>query len=190
MKEYPILFNAEMVKAILAGNKTQTRRLKAPWKVGDLLYVREAFRYYEDPELLSCIQYRADKAKFKPDFDADHAGMNKAFQFSARCEQAGTMGKRIPSIHMPKKFSRIKLRVTEMRTEKLQAITFNDAYEEGVNPPLVAGLDVDINGEYWQHGVRTVIKAFAALWDSCAKPDFRWSDNPDVIVTKFERVQK
>ena len=33
------------------------------------------------------------------------------------------------------------------------------------------------------------IKLFCALWLSCANPGFRWSDNPEVIVTKFERVQ-
>jgi hypothetical protein len=45
-------------------------------------------------------------------------------------------------------------------------------------------------GEYWQHGQRTVIKAFADLWDSCSKPGFHWSDNLEVIVTNFERVQE
>ena len=181
MKELPILFNTEMVKAILAGNKTQTRRLKAGWKVGDLLYVREAFRYYEDDVIWDCIQYRADKAKIKPDFDADHAGRNQAFQFSARCEEAGINGKWTPSIHMPKKFSRIKLRVTEMRTEKLQEITEDDAEAEGIDfLRYLSDTDETLSP----------IKLFCALWLSCAKPGFRWSDNPSVIVTKFERVQK
>jgi len=180
MKEYPILFNTEMVKAILSGKKTQTRRLKAGWKVGDILYGREAFRYYEDPELWSCIQYRADKAKIKPDFDGDHAGLNEGFKFSARCEQDGTMGKWTPSIHMPKKFSRLKLRVTEMRTEKLQEITEEDAEAEGID--FLRHLsDTD--------ETLSPIKLFCALWLSCANPGFRWSDNPEVIVTKFERVQ-
>lgn len=180
MEEYPILFNTEMVKAILAGNKTQTRRLKAPWNVGDVLYVRETFRYYEDPELLDCIQYRADKSKFKPDFDSDHAGMNKAFRFSARCEEAGTMGKWMPSIHMPKRFSRLRLRVTEMRSEKLQEITEAEAEAEGID--FLRHLsDTD--------ETLSPIKLFCALWLSCSKPGFRWSDNPDVIVTKFERVK-
>jgi hypothetical protein len=66
-----------------------------------------------------------------------------------------------------------------MRTEKLQEITEDDAEAEGIDfLRYLSDTDETLSP----------IKLFCALWLSCANPGFRWSDNPEVIVTKFERV--
>jgi len=181
MEEYPIPFNTEMVKAILAGNKTQTRRLKAGWKVGDILYVRETHTYLfkldenDKPiEGTGKCYYRADGYNPTP-FNQFINPKTGEFNLDKDCPYW------TPSIFMPKRLARIKLKVTEMRTEKLQEITESDAEAEGID--FLRHLpDVD--------ETLSPIKLFCALWLSCAKPGFRWADNPDVIVTKFERVQE
>lgn len=131
MKERPILFNSHMVRAILDGRKTQTRRIAnitgdrckegfittlagfvprsienhisyCPYgKPGDRLWVRETFCYHDD---LSRYIYEAD----------------------------GVTGvKWKPSIHMPRCASRILLEVTNVRVERLQDISDDDVIAEG-----------------------------------------------------------
>ena len=134
--EKPILFNTEMVKAILDGRKTCTRRLikflpgknpqwtgyvkdglmlyngnnescirKAPYQPGNILYVRETF-----------IQAAAHTFWYKAD---DKSWMSKDLLWK-------------PSIHMPKEAARIWLKVKDVRVERLQDITPQQAENEGV----------------------------------------------------------
>lgn len=109
MKERPILFNQEMVRAILSGQKTQTRRPakddKPPCEVGDILWVRETFGYDGDE-----IVYRA----------------------SARCEANEYLGKWKPSIHMRREESRIELEVMAVELQCLGDITGSGAIDEGI----------------------------------------------------------
>ncbi|RQW14622.1 hypothetical protein [Proteus mirabilis] len=145
MKERGIIFNAEMVRAILDGRKTQTRRivknvipdngiwLKKPTKtrsgttthildatkhnlcplgkIGDRLYVREAFKAGVCTE--STIAY---KATHKPS-DLEEGWYEEI--------------KWTPSIHMPRKYSRITLEITNIRVERLNDISNDDAKSEG-----------------------------------------------------------
>lgn len=143
MTAKPILFSTPMVRAILDGRKTQTRRrlknsgTEPQWrpelsssgewllvsddplcggrvgagvriKVGDILWVRETWRSNHDGDPSQGIQYRADK----PDNWRDQ-----------------TVWK--PSIHMPRRASRITLRVTAVKVERLQDISEDDAKAEG-----------------------------------------------------------
>ena len=109
MKDRPILFSAPMVRAILDGKKTMTRRIYKPrfdkWKVGDRLWVKETFalsiigdyHHYQ-------VHYRADNipsAKWKP------------------------------SIFMPRRDSRILLKITDIKRELLRDISEADAKREG-----------------------------------------------------------
>lgn len=189
MKEYPILFNTEMVKAILSGKKTQTRRLKAGWKVGDILYVREThvflFKIDEQdkpiPDTGKCY-YRADGYNPTP-FNQFLNPKTGEVNLDKDCPYW------TPSILMPKKFSRIKLRVTEMRTEKLQDISESDAEAEGIDFLKEAHQKLQWNHYPDTSIPPTAIQLFCCLWLSCSKPGFRWSDNPEVIVTNFERVE-
>lgn len=110
---HPILFSAPMIRALLEGRKTQTRRIykgrNAFWK-GDRLWVREA--YYVLP---AGIAYVADGG-----------------------HHYGAGGRLRPSIHMFRAHSRITLTVTEARVNvSLHSISEEDAMEEGVDPILV-----------------------------------------------------
>jgi hypothetical protein len=187
MSERPILFSAPMVRAILNGTKTQTRRIVKPppssgmrwepvvmngyggWvdghgsprpckvaKRGDLLWVRETWAY---------------------DFAAVHAKRDAdgPFVYAAdgRKKTKTLCGRWRPSIHMPRAASRITLRVTEVRAERLHDMTAADAWAEGIP----SSPDVDPSHE------------FAELWDSLhTSQGARWDDNPWVWCVSFERV--
>lgn len=107
----PILFNTEMVDAILSGRKTVTRRIfkeKAakPFGVGDMLYVRETW----SPVYVHPMRYL----------------------YKAGCPEAENLPVRWhPSIHMPKAAARIFLRVTDVRVERLQDCGNMQAKDEG-----------------------------------------------------------
>jgi len=165
----PILFNTEMVKAILEGRKTVTRRVikpprgaddifghlkevRQPCVIGDILYVRETFAQVAE----HIFWYRATPPK--------------------GCENI--LWK--PSIHMPKEAARIFLRVTDVRVERLQDITPKQAGNEGVS------WETDNSGQFrrWQ---------FHRLWDSTIKKNdldrYGWEANPWVWVIEFERIE-
>jgi hypothetical protein len=155
MKSRPIIFSAEMVRALIAGRKTQTRRkiknldslvADCPYgKAGGKLWVREVFA--KDTEK---IIYKADNHTAQVDW--------------------------ISPIFMPRVASRISLKITEVSIEWLQDINSIDALAEGivVVDPFLLSVPPSPRD------------AYAQLWDSLAKPGYRWDDNPLVWVIKFE----
>lgn len=183
----PILFNTEMVKAILEGRKTVTRRVvkfrkgqnpawsgyipdgavlygsnnipaaKAPYRPGDILWVRETWSRLETGPYL----YKAD---------------NEA--------PVSYLGWR-PSIHMPREAARIFLRVTDIRVERLQNMHLIDCEKEGVQ------LNCIEESNLVTLGVRAR-KRFADVWNSTIKPAdmpiYGWDANPWVWVIEFERI--
>ena len=94
-----------------------------------------------------------------------------------------------PSIYMPKEAARLFLRITDVRVERLQEITEDDAVAEGVKDPYEyqdanyyerVATDKEINAS-----------AFAGLWDSINdKRGYPWRDNPWVWVYEFEQCEK
>jgi hypothetical protein len=110
-KSIPILFSDPMVKAIWAGTKTQTRRIKFSGKAGDLLWVRQAWGI---SEATGKYIYRAD-----PCWTEIHMGH---FQQHPKWR---------PSIFMPREASRITLKVLSVRKERLTQIIHWDALAEG-----------------------------------------------------------
>ena len=194
MKEHPILFSGPMVKAILEGRKTQTRRVILPqpesrhhridfehgflkesiricgcWEVikktkckyesGDLLWVRETF--WHDGSPLTAPHYHADG---KPDISERH--------------DAGLLKKK-PSIHMPKKFCRIWLKVKGVRVERLQDISEEDAVAEGVL------------GDETEFDQATPRMCFELLWNSInSARGYGWKENPWVWVLEFEWIER
>lgn len=210
----PILFNIEMVRTILDGRKSCTRRIikpqpqgyfevsveplyiydtdgkqgkiTPPYQPGDILYVRETF-----------IQAAAHIFWYKAD---DKPWMSKDLLWK-------------PSIHMPKDAARIWLKVTDVRVERLQEITEAQAQAEGIrgyskdgNLYKYAVIDdwwIDFHnkhrksffgGTWWQDMPRTAKDAFSYLWNSTIKKSdldcYGWNANPYVWVIEFERCEK
>lgn len=216
----PILFNTDMVRAILDGRKTATRRVikpqpkfslcytyaghnygtwtypsdsayvywgeeyrlpdsiteddkkmvwKPPYHADDILYVRETW----------CLRYDGEKYFYKSD-------KNTAREDKRLLDYDHVSWK--PSIHMPKEAARIFIKVTNVRVERLQDITDEQAKAEGAN---------------WKNGKnvgfeekmrRTSVERFAEIWDSTIKKSdldrYGWDANPWVWVIEFERCQK
>lgn len=220
MAEKPIIFSTEMVRAILEGRKTQTRRvckeivlcdfewgldrepyignyrtftkvakekrewvtlenvwlyniqtkvddyktylLKPKYQPGDVLWVREAWCKNENPNSPNYGGY---------EYYADYEG--------AHCQ---ILIKWRSPIHMPRKVARIFLKVKNIRVERLQAITEQDAVAEGfVSTAKTAG--DDYTGLFARD-------QFAEYWDKLhAKRGYSWDQNPWVWVIEFEKVE-
>jgi len=186
MKERPILFSGEMVRATLNGLKTQTRRIIKPQpklsdkitkitnmvpgfvdatggefrcpygKVGDRLWVRETFVI---TGIGACF-YRAD-------------GEIEVRDWVWR-----------PSIFMPREYSRISLEITNVRAERLQDISEEDAQAEGVR----LGFDWIDNLPVLPANFRA---GFRLLWNSInTKRGYDWDSNPWVWVVEFRRGEQ
>ena len=205
MTERPIIFNGEMVRAILDRRKTQTRRvikpqpdytswvnpcpdwreyLKTAWadnyghqikcpygKPSDQLWVRETFCPVDDREMGGgvWIDYRAT-----PRYGEDEpAGWEKGSDDPEAAKWS-------PSIHMPRKASRIQLEVVKVRVERLQDITREDALAEGVRKLY--------RMPHW--GYAEPIESFMICWDMVnTKRNFEWDTNPWVWVVEFQLLE-
>lgn len=206
----PILFNTEMVRAILDGRKSCTRRILkgaipfdekaeywnvlkkgewsgpicveyvikqcSPYQPSDILYVRETWsESYEEGTYI----YKADdKLTNLPEFRESSKLIYR------------------PSIHMPKEAARIWLKVANVRVERLQEITEEQAKAEGAkqcyeqintieNKPVIYLAD-DNRGYY--------VLGFKSVWNSTIKKSdldrYSWNANPWVWVIEFERCEK
>ncbi|MDZ0181745.1 morphogenetic protein [Klebsiella quasipneumoniae] len=230
MTERGMIFNAEMVRAILAGRKTQTRRImkvqpesnqlglllitdstrhsdigRYHWAesnatgnyvrsklfacpfgaVGDQIWVRETFQgplfNYEQMD-----EYLEDSSKFeKPEFCqyAAEGGHRPEYQDADDNLRHGWR----PSIHMPRWASRILLEITDVRVERLNAISEEDARAEGI----IDGGCLNC-GEPEPCGCANpepdATDAFAYLWQSIYGQE-SWNANPWVWVIEFKRVE-
>lgn len=208
MKERPILVSTPLIRPILTDLKVHTRRLIRlpegydlaqnatvshrhgiwwevrcePWETvvvrcpfgvpGDRLWVRETWRSVGwRPENGHWIEYAADNAKVWREAPKDVLSVdvyNHAHPDRWR-----------PSIHMPRWASRISLEVTEIRVQRIQEITEEDARAEGVCEHPAARSVVD-------SGMWTYRAAFRAVWDAIDPGG--WDRNPWVWVVAFKRV--
>jgi len=196
MRERPILFSAPMVRAILAGSKTQTRRALAP----DLFIssggavvrmasagpattgIREAHcPYWREPgdrlwvRETWAVGHNADH--LKPS-EMDVGGWR--IHYAASEERGGLLWR--PSIHMPRWASRITLDVTGVRVERLQDISEADAVAEGApSADLASGRECIFPHQ------GTHRWGFRLLWESINGAG-SWDANPWVWVLEFRRV--
>lgn len=179
-RELPILFKGDMVRAIIDGRKTQTRRISHRFRAGDLLYVRET--WHSCPHCESMIAYRAGGYCWP---GTDDCSDTDDRPLRPRCAAHGWR----PSIFMPKWASRIWLQVESVRTEPLQDISGDDAVAEGIEVCSVDGFRLYRHPGDSKPRYVNPVEAFADLWqDINAKPGRCWNDNPLVQVVRFRRV--
>lgn len=192
-KERPILFSGPMVRAILAGTKTQTRRV-AKLRDPSSTYVTrdddgwpvtadEAGVWHRD---ICPYGQPGDRLWVRETWGRRPEGPGGIIyraEWTLEDEQLEIRDwPWRPSIHMPRWASRITLEITETRVERLQAISKDDAKAEGIAPFAARypeGFDRD-----------GYIAGFAQLWDSinCKRPGCTWSDNPWVWALTFRRL--
>ena len=209
----PILFNTEMVRAILGGRKSCTRRMVKPqpdekhtyplgfvtdstekkevgcfgfgideyggsiqyakpqYQPGDILYVRETWERFECWNCEGDERGNCSKEPKKSVLDKTCG----CYMYRATDEISGD-AKWHPSIHMPKEAARIWLKVTNVRVERLQDMTDDDAEAEGCFDYTSTAL------------------GFPDIWDSTIKKSdldrYGWDTNPWVWVIEFERCEK
>lgn len=240
MKERPILFSAPMVRAILEGRKTQTRRIvkpqphlfrcredqwfherkwtpttpsgkvglvpeiTMPYYVGDRLWVRETWRIWNGPrgawaDYTGCDPWESDivTGSIKsPRPESLRWLQSRHIEYLA--DSRDSEGPWRPSIFMPRWASRITLEVTDVRVQRLQYISEDDAIAEGIwecesgfwwyAPESQVSLHRDtLTPEGRKRGA---VDASAALWDSIngKRPGCAWKDNPFVWAVSFRRV--
>jgi hypothetical protein len=202
MIERPILFNGSMVRAILSGQKTATRRVAKPVKHPDLgnIYTPGALVLENEPKHVidracpygqpgdrlwvreSFADLRGTGIEHRP----DPAGPLQRYAFaadsppgSASDEARKDFGvKWKPSIHMPRIACRLLLEITAVRVERLQDITRGDAMAEGCPFP-------NLNGD--AIGRTDPVGWFSALWESINSAE-SWAANPWVWVVEFKQV--
>ena len=181
----PILFNTEMVGAILDGRKTQTRRVVDYKKVEAVLSspCRRDNPDIKDDRFINslCVpRYEIGDVLYVRE-TWEYACMT-GYLYKAGHEYADRLLWH-PSIHMPKEAARIFLRVTGVRAERLQDILCSDMIAEGAVP-------ITVKGGQWQQWQD---EFFKPLWDSAIKKKdidrHGWKANPWVWVYEFEREE-
>lgn len=202
MKERPILFSGPMVRAILEGRKTQTRRVYKPrngfphedgemtptsqdrwmeWgpcpygKPGDRFWVRET----------TCI---APPYFAEPDETCitDDKGRKRYVSYKADGHSEDGMRdyklKWTPSIFVPKWACRLKVELTRVRVERLQEISAADALAEGVPNEIVFDTERGIDGKSFP------VREYQRLWEEI-NGAVSWASNPWVWVVEFRKVE-
>ena len=192
MKERPILFSGPMVRAILEGRKTQTRRIipdqsiislredgtpgkvqpRCPYgKPGDKLWVRETFRMFDSSIECACYDdCRCASFHGKPIYKAD----------------GNLESKWKPSIYMPRWASRIDLEITNIRAERLHDISEEDAKAEGIEESE-PGMWKSYNKRAGWESVNCPVTSYRSLWESINGVG-SWDENQFVWVIEFRRV--
>jgi hypothetical protein len=183
MVDRPIIFSGAMVRALLAGRKTQTRRLATSplrrCQPGDRLYVREAWR--ADGQV-DAIKPR-ELSQGEPIFYELDGGIR-----ATGCVMIET-GRLRPGMHMPRWASRLTLIAEAVRIEPLQLISEADAIAEGLIWRAMLESWTAMPSDTWPT-FTDPRRSYAGLWQSLhTKEGQRWDDNPDVVVLTF-RVER
>ena len=215
MKETPILYKTEMVKAILDDRKTKTRRINGLKKINENPddYRYECFyegfalfveKKYELPFLYKCpFGQPGDLLWVRETWGEIIDGI--VYKASDLPENVVDNLKWKPSLFMPKSACRLWLRIKDIRVERLQNISEDDAIAEGIDfntrgivkfPKtyknyLVNEKYLNKHPEMWKHEfLESPKESFQSLWDSINKKTHPWESNPWVWVVEFERYNK
>lgn len=206
MTVLPILFSGPMIRAIIEGRKTQTRRvltpqpsagvrespfsaggledghgrrINMPFYPGDVLWTREAWQFARQ-KFCSCPQ---GSEPAPCDDWSEGIGCRSARNGVVFRADGGTASRWRSSIHMPRWASRLTLVVSEVRVQRVQNISEADAIAEGAPDYSV----IDAAHAEAQSRLQWVQRNFAALWDAIngKSPGRAWADNPWVAAITF-----
>ena len=204
----PILFNGDMVRAILDGRKTVTRRCVKPKSknaCGFFVITRKS-----DGAFMGVYDYDENEMMFEspqtqPAYVGDILYVRETWvkvnsvpvQYGYRVDNNYLVPRWHPSIHMPKEAARIWLKVKNVRVERIKDMTDKDALNEGAQGVKCdhAGLGAygctDCMNTGW---LEPPILEFIGIWDSTIKKSdidrYGWDANPWVWVIEFERCEK
>ena len=198
MKEIPILFTGAMVRALIEGRKTQTRRIvknatgaffdHAAYEPVEIRHREWAFRDKSAKSLLTAAEgspvfrcpygTRGDRLWVKETFSHVDDFHGKPLT-SYRATAANPLPHWKPSIFMPRLLSRILLEIVEVRVERLQDITPEEAIAEGIDWYDIYRLEEHL-----------AVRAYRALWESINGDKYPWESNPWVWVITFKKVGK
>jgi hypothetical protein len=207
MKERPILFSGPMVRAILEGRKTQTRRIVKPQPTkdyvtlmplsGELVGVTKHGGPIDNRGWLHCPYGKpGDRLWVRETWGKVHyEGVDESptifYRADERDQERDELTRWRPSIHMPRWASRINLEVVSVRVERLQDISEEDAMSEGIESWEERGVDdaQDYYRDYVTGGhVYNAKDSFRSLWQSINGPG-SWEANPWVWVVEFKRIE-
>ena len=210
MADKPIIFSAPMVRALLAGRKTQTRRLLRPQPEPFDALFSEAGRWWTGDAETGDV-HQSGRIPYAP---GDRLYVREAFQGHKAYEAHGypprdwgnkpiwycadgdappahnASNRKRPSIHMPRWASRITLTATEVRVQRLQDISEADAWAEGCKPGVLNDRGEPFPAEEpapdgkGEIGWDCARDWYADLWDSLHGPD-AWDANPWVAAYTF-----
>jgi hypothetical protein len=208
MADKPVIFSAPMVQALLDGRKTQTRRIIKPQPYIDAMgnFCHERSNWGQNMDGTPCTRNFINKKcrhgkpgdrlwvreNWQTHCDMDHITPrdlphDAAVQYPAIYD--GWMSRIRPSIHMPRWASRLTLTVTDVRVQRLQDLSEEDAKAEGCGKAfevqdlrdamhkLLGAASGEATGSTYRIG-------FAHLWNSINGPD-AWSENPFVYAVSF-----
>lgn len=203
MKQTPLLFKPEMVKQIIAGTKTQTRRIikDEALKCLEAGFMEE---YVALPENKLCpygygglIENSGDLIWIRETWAKDYGGLGAHFfkaDFSAAAKELMPEPKWKSPLHLKKQDARLWLQIESIKAERLNDITDDDAIAEGIEQ-----IDFNHGGMKWYRlyqntpkdddATTSPVKAFRSLWEHINGPG-SWELNPWVWVIKFKQVSK
>jgi hypothetical protein len=250
VKERPILFSAPMVRSLLDGSKTQTRRLiklrepfteymgtvvagdpgnffknpdtldymdlSCPYgEPGDRLWVRETTTYWEQPDRpkdwhtprsnessrpkdgaryqrwMSRVMAEAEPGEDFLVYKADEAKRSLSewkYPHPIYEHCVGRFGKTVTAIHMHRWASRLTLEITDVRVQRLQDISADDAIAEGIKPLNGFCYGPDGCSDCNEKGCKAERDDFQKLWDSINAKRALWDSNPWIWVLTFKRA--
>ena len=219
MKQSPILFSTDMVKAILEGRKTQTRRVVKPQPYFESYYLMELcgesltidYNQGDNNPVVKCPYGQTGDVLWVREtwrLTQPYGPEEYYFGYKVDCGIKIQASEKYdfhspdvwkPSIHMPKEACRIFLRITNVRVERLQDITREDCIKEGIGYLETDGEKFYQLGGSWYDYER---KTFNPLSSGKISPSMSfkslwrsingeqsWNDNPWVWVIEFERVE-
>jgi hypothetical protein len=208
MRERPILFSAPMVRAILEGRKTQTRRIVVRAKDGELpLDFHDGMFWFADGDAqeINCPYGETGdrlwiREAWRTEFRFNHlkpslvpgTPLDTAIYYEAD-GKSSMAGKYRHSRFMPRRFSRTALDITKVRVQRLQEISEQDAIAEGVEklgefPNITPYRNYMVKQPAGAHNFSTSRASFMSLWSSINGTE-SYTANPLVWAITFPEVK-